>query len=135
MSLERFRILVLPHLGLLSSRRTFDLWFPRGWPDFSTDEEVLENGRAAAPEGGNPGEGAFSNNPLVGGMVRPRAKEDEGKDVQREKRGTWRRKRRWPLNSFVTAGGATVTGTFAKALDPGSAVGPCRAILTPLQES
>ena len=105
MSLERFRILIPPHVGLFSSRSTFDLWFPRGWPDFTIDEDELENGRAAAPEGVKPGEGAFSNNPPVGGMVRPRPKEDKGRDVEREKRGTWRRKGRWPLDSFVAAGG------------------------------
>jgi len=63
-------------------------------PDFSADdEEEEEDGgfQAPAPEGGKPGEGAFSNNPLVGAMVRPRAKEDKGKSAEREKRNTWRR--------------------------------------------
>ena len=64
-------------------------------PDFSADEEdELEDGgyQAPAPEGGKSGEGgAFSNNPLVGAMVRPKAKEDKGKNAEREKRSTWRR--------------------------------------------
>lgn len=62
-------------------------------PDFSADdeEELADGGfQAPAPEGGKPG--AFSNNPLVGAMVRPKAKEDhKGKSVEREKRSTWRR--------------------------------------------
>jgi hypothetical protein len=62
-------------------------------PDFSADEEELEDGgfQAPAPEGGKPGEGAFSNNPLVSAMIRPKAKEEKGKNVEREKRSTWRR--------------------------------------------
>lgn len=61
-------------------------------PDFSADDEddVEDSGfQAPAPEGGKGG--AFSNNPLVGAMVRPKAKEDKGKDAEREKRSTWRR--------------------------------------------
>lgn len=63
-------------------------------PSFSADDdsEAEDSGfKAPAPEGGKPGDGAFSNNPLVGAMVRPRAKEDKGKNVEREKRSTWRR--------------------------------------------
>ena len=62
-------------------------------PDFSADDEdELEDGgyQAPAPEGGKAG--AFSNNPLVGALVRPRAREDKGKGVDREKRSnTWRK--------------------------------------------
>jgi hypothetical protein len=62
-------------------------------PDFSADDEdELENGgyQAPAPEGGKAG--AFSNNPLVGAMVRPRAKEDKGKGAERvERSSTWRK--------------------------------------------
>lgn len=63
-------------------------------PDFSADESDPEDSgfQPPAPETGRkPGEGAFSNNPLVATMVRPRAKEDKGKNVEREKRSTWRR--------------------------------------------
>jgi hypothetical protein len=62
-------------------------------PDFSADDEELENGgfQAPVPEGGKSGGGAFSNNPLVSTMVRPKAKEEKGKNVEREKRSTWRR--------------------------------------------
>jgi hypothetical protein len=62
-------------------------------PDFSADDEdeLADGGfQAPAPEGGKAG--AFSNNPLVGAMVRPKAKEDhKGKNAEREKRSTWRR--------------------------------------------
>ncbi|KAM0722509.1 hypothetical protein Q7P37_001950 [Cladosporium fusiforme] len=63
-------------------------------PDFSADESDPEDSgfQPPAPETGRkPGEGAFSNNPLVATMVRPRAKEDKGKNAEREKRSTWRR--------------------------------------------
>jgi hypothetical protein len=63
-------------------------------PDFSADDEgELEDGgfQAPVPEGGKSGGGAFSNNPLVSTMVRPKAKEEKGKNVEREKRSTWRR--------------------------------------------
>jgi hypothetical protein len=62
-------------------------------PDFSADDEdELEDGgyQAPAPEGGQAG--AFSNNPLVGAMVRPKAKEDKGKGTERvERSSTWRK--------------------------------------------
>ena len=63
-------------------------------PDFSADDEdELEDGgyQAPAPEGGKQG-GAFSNNPLVSAIIRPRAKEDKGKGAEREnKSNTWRK--------------------------------------------
>lgn len=64
-------------------------------PDFNEtggESEADEDSgfQAPAPEGGKD-EGAFSNNPLVGTMVRPKAREDKGKHPEREKESTWRR--------------------------------------------
>ncbi|GAB7359895.1 hypothetical protein MBLNU230_g7423t1 [Neophaeotheca triangularis] len=67
-------------------------------PDFgaeATDEEV-EDFLPPAPEGASGGGngGAFSNNPLAKGLVRPTAKVDKGKGREaagREKKNTWRR--------------------------------------------
>lgn len=60
-------------------------------PDFSADDEVEseEDYLPPAAEGGNAS--AFSNNPLAKGMIRPKAKEEKGKDAVREKPATWRR--------------------------------------------
>lgn len=41
----------------------------------------------ASTEGG----GAFSNNPLASGLIRPTAREAKGKEAVREKKSTWRR--------------------------------------------
>lgn len=63
-------------------------------PDFSADEgsepEEGDYHQPSAPVEGQQG-GAFSNNPLVGTVVRPRAREDKGKGAEREKASTWRR--------------------------------------------
>ncbi|KAK8193127.1 C2HC5 finger protein [Phyllosticta capitalensis] len=47
---------------------------------------------SAGPPGGKAG-GAFSRNPLLGGLIRPVAKvsEDKGKEKERERKSTWRR--------------------------------------------
>lgn len=62
-------------------------------PDFSQDDgganDDGDDYQAPKPEGN--GVGAFSNNPLAAGLVRPKAREDKGKDVQVEKQNTWRR--------------------------------------------
>ena len=63
-------------------------------PDFSSADEaaqVEEDFVAPVPDGAASGGGAFSNNPLARGLVRPMAKENKGKDVLREKKNTWRR--------------------------------------------
>ncbi|KAF2773686.1 hypothetical protein EJ03DRAFT_104120 [Teratosphaeria nubilosa] len=60
-------------------------------PDFSADEDAdAADYLPAAPEG-NGNKGAFSNNPLARGLIRPKAREDKGKSVVREKPTTWRR--------------------------------------------
>ncbi|KAK4947204.1 hypothetical protein LTR10_013976 [Elasticomyces elasticus] len=61
-------------------------------PDFSAAEdepEIVEEVRPAAPSGN--GKGAFSNNPLAAGLIRPKAREQKGKDAVREKPNTWQR--------------------------------------------
>ena len=62
-------------------------------PDFgSADEgaEEMEEGFVApVVEGG--GSGAFSNNPLAKGLIKPKAREERGKGAVREKASTWRR--------------------------------------------
>ncbi|KXT02507.1 hypothetical protein AC578_4196 [Pseudocercospora eumusae] len=59
-------------------------------PDFSTetDDDMVDDSHPAASTGG----GAFSNNPLASGLIRPVARESKGKEVVREKKHTnWRR--------------------------------------------
>ena len=46
--------------------------------------------RQPAPSDGKQG-GAFSNNPLAAGLIRPLAREVKGKEAEREKPNTWRR--------------------------------------------
>ncbi|KAK3622126.1 hypothetical protein LTR56_022352 [Elasticomyces elasticus] len=61
-------------------------------PDFSAAEdepEIVEEVRPAAPSGN--GKGAFSHNPLAAGLIRPKAREQKGKDAVREKPNTWQR--------------------------------------------
>ena len=62
-------------------------------PNFDTDEENIDPAEddhvAPAPAGS--GRGAFSNNPLAKGLIRPMAREDKGKAPEREKTNTWRR--------------------------------------------
>ncbi|KAF2172321.1 hypothetical protein M409DRAFT_50040 [Zasmidium cellare ATCC 36951] len=59
-------------------------------PDFDVAEESGEGGDYQMPTSTN-GSGAFSNNPLASGLIRPTAREDKGKEVVREKKSTWRR--------------------------------------------
>lgn len=65
-------------------------------PDFSHDDgqEDAEDGRQPViPGNSDEGirKGAFSNNPLAAGLIRPKAREEKGKDAVREKATTWRR--------------------------------------------
>jgi hypothetical protein len=63
-------------------------------PDFSAGDEAdaEDDYLPAVPEGTAAGEkGAFSNNPLATGLIRPKAKEQKGKDAVREKPNAWRR--------------------------------------------
>ncbi|KAK4550884.1 hypothetical protein LTR36_000464 [Oleoguttula mirabilis] len=63
-------------------------------PDFSAGDEpeTAEDYQAPVPDGKRSGgEGAFSNNPLAAGLIRPKAREEKGKEVAREKPNTWRR--------------------------------------------
>ncbi|KAF7187298.1 hypothetical protein HII31_11386 [Pseudocercospora fuligena] len=59
-------------------------------PDFSAekDDDMVDDSQPAASTGG----GAFSNNPLASGLIRPVAREGKGKEAVREKKKTnWRR--------------------------------------------
>ncbi|KXT08660.1 hypothetical protein AC579_9415 [Pseudocercospora musae] len=59
-------------------------------PDFSAekDDDMVDDSRPAASTGG----GAFSNNPLASGLIRPVAREGKGKEAVREKKKIhWRR--------------------------------------------
>ena len=60
-------------------------------PDFSSADEAAdaEDFVPPVPEAG--GGGAFSNNPLARGLVKPKAREEKGKGAVREKANTWRR--------------------------------------------
>ena len=62
-------------------------------PQFEEEGEESEPQDDFVPPAaeGNSGHGAFSNNPLVGTMVRPQAREERGKGPEREKPNTWRR--------------------------------------------
>ena len=65
-------------------------------PDFSGADEASAESEddylAPVPDGGKGGGGAFSNNPLAKGLIKPKAREGKGKDVMREeKKSTWRR--------------------------------------------
>ncbi|KAK7528442.1 C2HC5 finger protein [Phyllosticta citriasiana] len=64
-------------------------------PDTEDDLDQLDIPQdSAGPSGGKAG-GAFSRNPLLGGLIRPVAKvggsEEKGKQKEREKKSTWRR--------------------------------------------
>lgn len=58
-------------------------------PDFEADNTLQDDAdyQTPAPVGG----GAFSQNPLASGLIRPTAREGKGKEVAREKKSTWRR--------------------------------------------
>lgn len=60
-------------------------------PNFEAEEPEPEDDYVPPTAEGNNGQGAFSNNPLVGTMVRPKAREEKGKGPEREKPNTWRR--------------------------------------------
>jgi hypothetical protein len=62
-------------------------------PDFSGDDaaEPEEDYLAPVPDGDGRAGGAFSNNPLARGLIKPKAKEEQGKGAVREKGSTWRR--------------------------------------------
>ncbi|KAI6812248.1 zf-C2HC5-domain-containing protein, partial [Hortaea werneckii] len=63
-------------------------------PDFDAAEaeEPEDDFLPPAPSAnGSESKGAFSQNPLAAGLIRPKAKEDKGKGAEREKRDTWRR--------------------------------------------
>lgn len=85
-------------------------------PDFSSADEAAgpEEDYVAPVPSGNSGHGSgggFSNNPLAKGLITPRAREDKGKSVAREKKNTWRRVQRddddneaWILDGGVYGG-------------------------------
>lgn len=57
-------------------------------PESDDDGPEIPEAALPAPSGG----GAFSKNPLLGGLIRPTIKADgKGKDKEREKKQTWRR--------------------------------------------
>ena len=61
-------------------------------PDFSSADKAAETEEdfvSLSVEGGS--SGAFSNNPLAKGLIKPKAREEKGKGVVREKASTWRR--------------------------------------------
>jgi hypothetical protein len=62
-------------------------------PDFSGDDagEPEEDYVAPVPDGDGKAGGAFSNNPLARGLIKPKAREEKGKGAVREKGSTWRR--------------------------------------------
>ena len=61
-------------------------------PQTPEDSDVEGDGaEARTPEDDRSGGGAFSRNPLMGGLVRPVARVEKGKGAEREKRSTWRR--------------------------------------------
>ncbi|KAF2721225.1 hypothetical protein K431DRAFT_224835 [Polychaeton citri CBS 116435] len=60
---------------------------PQSGPD---EEDDNETDYVPPPIEGD-GKGVFSNNPLMGKLVRPTAREEKGKGVEREKGNTWRR--------------------------------------------
>lgn len=73
-------------------------------PDFAEDENVEPDGdeglssrATGAPGdgggggGGGGGKGAFSNNPLAKGLIRPQMREDKGKGRDAERKTAWRR--------------------------------------------
>ena len=63
-------------------------------PEFATADEATEpeaDYQAPPPDSRSGGGGAFSNNPLAKGMIKPKAREEKGKDVVREKQSMWRR--------------------------------------------
>lgn len=60
-------------------------------PNFEEEEPEPKDDFVPPTAESNTGQGAFSNNPLVGTMVRPKAREEKGKGPEREKPNTWRR--------------------------------------------
>lgn len=63
-------------------------------PDASSAEEAAEPEEdyvARVPDSGTGAGGAFSNNPLAKGLIKPKARDEKGKHVVREKRSMWRR--------------------------------------------
>lgn len=64
-------------------------------PGFSADDEgeVVDDLHQPPVHQGSraKGEGAFSNNPLAAGLIRPKAKEEKGRETVREKPNAWRR--------------------------------------------
>lgn len=78
-------------------------------PDFEVPEAADEEGDYQLPVTTG-GSGAFSNNPLASGLIRPTAREDKGKDVVKEKKSTWRRvqmdedNEQWILDGGVYGG-------------------------------
>ncbi|KAK4569586.1 hypothetical protein LTR86_003349 [Recurvomyces mirabilis] len=60
-------------------------------PDFSKEDKAEQTEDYRMPVSQGDGQGAFSNNPLAAGLIRPMAKEDKSKDAVREKPTTWRR--------------------------------------------
>ena len=86
-------------------------------PDFSsadeaagTDDDYLPLAPAPAP-GPSSGGGAFSNNPIAKGLIKPKAREEKGKGAVREKASTWRRvqmddndNEAWILNGGIYGG-------------------------------
>ena len=61
-------------------------------PDFSVPDDEPEAMESSQPTGtATGGKGAFSNNPLAAGLIRPKAREQKGKDAVREKPNTWQR--------------------------------------------
>lgn len=82
-------------------------------PDFSSADEAVEpnEGDYVAPKP-DAGGGAFSNNPLAKGLIKPKARDEKGKGMEREKRSMWRRvqmdddedNEAWILNGGVYGG-------------------------------
>jgi hypothetical protein len=63
-------------------------------PDFSSANEAAgteDDFVPPAPDARRAGGGAFSNNPLAKGLIKPKAREEKGKEAVREKGNTWRR--------------------------------------------
>ena len=61
-------------------------------PDFEASQDDENQDDYIPPVNSSAGSGAFSNNPLAAGLIRPTAREDRSKDnATKEKRTTWRR--------------------------------------------
>lgn len=78
-------------------------------PDFEVAAPADDEGDYQLPASTG-GSGAFGNNPLASGLIRPTAREDKGKEVVREKKSTWRRvqmdedNEQWILDGGVYGG-------------------------------